>query len=549
MIANPPENTTAAQGHVSIAWPQDLLVDAQGRIAGYVMPHMKGMRPIADFYHPKTRRAECPFFTYRYLAVTAQNLATAIRALHRRDYIMGDVNESNVLVAQTAMVTLVDTDSFQVREPGSGKVHRCIVGTEFFTPREMQGVNFATVDRREEHDLFGLGVLLFQLLMEGSHPFQIRFAGVGEPPELNERIRDGRFPHGTGSAMWQPPPQAPPFEMIDVRLRGLFTRCFVNGHRNPKARPTADEWRMELADAITRLVPCKVNPSHYYWPHANVCPWCERTEKLKGRDPFPDPAQVRPGGRGSHLARPTPEPWKPAGVSGPTSTAHKPGPAVSWWKRLWGTPAAAPAPSLAATQTPAPKPIQVVVPSKQAPAPKPVQMVVISTQTPTPKPVQVAVPTTPIPAPKPVQIVVPAPQTPAPAPKPVQVVGPTTPVPAPKPLQLVVPRYSSLPSGLSRSTRFHQPPKAVDARYEAHLGREYTHQGLASKVELFDCNVWIWMGEIKLIVHESDIRLLGGLKFLESLRGKQITATGILIFHPDRKGLQMLITKRSQINF
>ena len=301
MISNPPEDPTIGQGHVSIAWPQDLLIDVAGRIAGYVMPMVTGMRPLADFYHPKTRRAECPLFHYYYLAVTAQNLATAMRALHRRGYVLGDVNESNILAAETAMITLVDTDSFQVREPQGGKVHRCIVGSEFYTPPEMQGVDFAAVERGEEQDLFGLGVLLFQLLMEGTHPFQIRFTGAGEPPQLVELIRDGRFPHDTGSAMWQPPPLAPPFGMLDFRLRRLFTRCFVNGHRDPHARPTADEWRAALIEASAALVHCHANPNHRHWPHTTACPWCQRTAKLGGRDPFPSPDQVRAG---QHLTPP-----------------------------------------------------------------------------------------------------------------------------------------------------------------------------------------------------------------------------------------------------
>lgn len=329
MISNPPDDPTAHQGHVSIAWPQDLLLDAQGRVLGYVMPLVKGMRRMIDFYHPGTRRKECPLFHYYYLVVTARNLATAVRALHRRGYVMGDVNESNILVADTAMVTLVDTDSFQVKEPGSGRVHHCIVGSPLFTPREMQGVDFSVVERREEHDLFGLGVLLFQLLMEGTHPFQVRFTGSGEPPELVELIRDGRFPHGVGSAMWQPPPLAPPFGMLDTRLRGLFTRCFVNGHHDPQARPTADEWREKLVEAVDILVLCKVNPNHRYWPHVKKCPWCERAAKLGGRDPFPSPTQVKSG---AHLApagkvrqpAPTPTP-QPRPQAAPTPQPRQQG--------------------------------------------------------------------------------------------------------------------------------------------------------------------------------------------------------------------------------
>jgi serine/threonine protein kinase len=326
MLANPPKNPTLAQGHVSIAWPQDLLIDQQGRIVGYVMPQVEKMRRMFDFYNPGTRRKICPLFTYRYLVATAFNLAIAVRALHKRGYVMGDVNESNFLVADNTMVTLVDTDSFQVREPDNGKIHHCTVASPLFTPREMQGVDFTMAVRREEHDLFGFGVLLFQLLMEGSHPFQARFTGAGDSPEPIEMIRLGNFPHGTGSAMWQPPPMAPAFGMLDPRLRSLFTRCFVNGHRDSKARPTADEWCANLKKSLGTLIYCKVNPSHLHWPHISRCPWCERKKMLRGRDPFPHPGQL--------------DSVVPIQPSHPQVPAQKAKPALSWWKRFFGTPAA-----------------------------------------------------------------------------------------------------------------------------------------------------------------------------------------------------------------
>ena len=122
MLANPPENPMAKQGKISIAWPMDLLrtVDGSQSVVGFLMPRVTGMHSILDFYNPKTRRQKCPFFSYLYLHRTARNLAAAVGALHARGYCVGDVNESNILVSDTALVTLVDTDSFQVRDPDTG---------------------------------------------------------------------------------------------------------------------------------------------------------------------------------------------------------------------------------------------------------------------------------------------------------------------------------------------------------------------------------------------------------------------------------------------
>ncbi len=298
MLANPPENPTAGKGHISIAWPVDLLraVDGSERLVGFLMPRVKEMHSMLDFYNPKTRRQKCPFFNYLYLHRTARNLAAAVGALHARGYCVGDVNESNILVGNTALVTLVDTDSFQVRDPHNGVVYRCPVGKSEFTPPELQGKNFAQIERKTEHDLFGLAVLIFQLLMEGTHPFSGIFQGTGDPPPSEARIAAGHFTYSSGQKVpYIPTPIAPPFEILHPTLRQLFVRCFEKGHKNPKMRPSIQTWQAALKEAEDALVTCSTNKRHLYGNHLNACPWCERAVKLGGRDPFPSDQVVKEG--------------------------------------------------------------------------------------------------------------------------------------------------------------------------------------------------------------------------------------------------------------
>jgi DNA-binding helix-hairpin-helix protein with protein kinase domain len=220
MLANPPIDPETTQQHSLIAWPLDLLHtdDGNRRVVGFLMQRVSGMSPIIDFYHPRTRRRQRPWFDYSRLHLTARNIAAAMHALHNRGYVIGDVNESNILVADNARVTLVDTDSFQVRELHNGVVYRCPVGKPEFTPPELQGRNFASIDRALEHDLFGLAVLIFQLLMEGTHPFAGRFQGGGDPPPYAERIAAGHFPYGRQRVPYAPPTNAPPFDILHPTL-------------------------------------------------------------------------------------------------------------------------------------------------------------------------------------------------------------------------------------------------------------------------------------------------------------------------------------------
>jgi WD40 repeat protein len=299
MLANPPRDP--GQGHTSIIWPLELLrsLDAQHQVVGFLMPRVHRMRCVIDFYHPGTRRKRTPLFSYAYLHRTARNLAAAVGALHAGGYVIGDVNESNVLVSDTALVTLVDTDSFQVRDPQTGVVYRSPVGKAEFTPPELQGKTFAAIDRLPEHDLFGLAVLIFQLLMEGTHPYAGVFTGAGEPPPIEARILAGHFPYGAGRSMpYRPMTTAPPFGLLAPSLRQLFIRCFVTGFRNPAARPSAHEWQDALKEAEETLRPCVVNGQHLFGQHLPTCPWCKRAQQLKGRDPFPSLDAIR---RGQHL--------------------------------------------------------------------------------------------------------------------------------------------------------------------------------------------------------------------------------------------------------
>ena len=347
MLANPPDDSVKKNhGCVSIAWPVDLLLPISGsqQIIGFLMSRVQQVRPIHDYYSPKTRREENLGFNYLSLHRTARNFAGAMSALHAKQYVIGDVNESNILVYDTAIVTLVDTDSFQVRDFQHGKVYRCRVGKPEYTPPELQRKTFADYDRTTEHDLFGLGVLIFQLLMEGTHPFVGVYEGTEEPPPIEKRILSGHFPYGSKRVPYSRKPGAPPFEVLHPMLRQLFVRCFEDGHNNPQARPDARTWVKALDEAEKDLVSCGVNSEHKYGGHLRDCPWCERKKQLR-IDPFPPMS----GGQSNIPVQiPLPPANKPKPVSSPAPT---PTPAPTYAIPYQPTPTAAPTPTPTPTPT------------------------------------------------------------------------------------------------------------------------------------------------------------------------------------------------------
>jgi DNA-binding helix-hairpin-helix protein with protein kinase domain len=245
MIDNPP--VVAGNAPVVLAWPIDLLLNANGECVGYVMPYVKDKEPLFTNAHPGTRPR---WADYPFLLRTAKNVAVAVSAFHRHGYVVGDINEFNILVGPDASVAVVDTDSIQVRT--KRELFRCLVGKPEFTPPELlqTGTSFGQVDRYPHHDSFGLAVLIFLLLMDGNHPFAARYVGAGGRQTQTERIAQGQWPYSRQrNGDYRPRRQAPPLESLSPDVQRLMRECFEAGHNNPTCRPTADHWYQALAKA------------------------------------------------------------------------------------------------------------------------------------------------------------------------------------------------------------------------------------------------------------------------------------------------------------
>ncbi|MFM2310560.1 MAG: hypothetical protein RLY87_2682 [Chloroflexota bacterium] len=270
MTQNPPEDATRKPlNHVSIAWPMEVLYSGK-QFVGYIMPKLKKSDDLYDLLQPQQRAKQHGSLNHRHLYRTARNLAIAIDAIHRKGYVLGDVNFKNALFNDDALITIVDCDSMQVTD-SAGVVHRCLVGVPEYTPADLQGVDFSRVNRTPNHDAFGLAILIFQILMQGFHPF----AGRPKPgvPDVEQAhiycISKGIFPYLAGQP-YEPPPAAPSMLCLPVLIQQQFERAFTQPH----ARPTPKDWANVLAMVETRLIPCANDTDHWY-PSDGHCVICE----------------------------------------------------------------------------------------------------------------------------------------------------------------------------------------------------------------------------------------------------------------------------------
>ena len=128
----------------------------------------------------------------------ARNVAEAFQWVHEQHCLVGDVNHTNILVDRdTGSVFLIDVDSFQVTDERTGVTHRCDVGKDEFTPPHLLNRQLGSVDRTPDDDGFGLAILIFEILMDGVHPYDaVNTSAQG--PSGNQRLRNisqGRSPY------------------------------------------------------------------------------------------------------------------------------------------------------------------------------------------------------------------------------------------------------------------------------------------------------------------------------------------------------------------
>ena len=286
MLANPPVDIALVKSmHISIAWPNGLIFDEFRVCVGFTMPYIShsGNYPLLKIYNPRDRRNIGLNLHWGYLMRMAYNLSVIIQSLHDKKYVVGDLNESNILVTPTALVTLVDCDSIQVPNPDGGEFY-CPVGKPEYTSPEMQGKDFSSVKRKDKDDDFALAVLIFLLLMEGRHPFAGVWHGDGPPRTLAQNIEARDFPYAHSGEL-SLPRTALPFQTLPQTMQTKMRHAFV-GDKN--GRHTASEWVKELEKGEAGLVRCpRPGSLHVYSKHLkDQCPWCARMEKGI-LDPFP----------------------------------------------------------------------------------------------------------------------------------------------------------------------------------------------------------------------------------------------------------------------
>lgn len=282
MLASPLPDDAISQ----VTWPVDIVSENRA-FMGYVMPKAAGGEELEVIYSDKYNKK----FTYYQKISIAKNLCAALNSVHGAGQVCGDLNPNNIVVdPKTGLVTLIDTDSYHITDPATGKIYRCTVGMPDYLPPELQKkmkggmtlVNAPLPTFTKEADLFGLATHIFRLLMNGALPFSCAVdsttamsQGSVTAPQPIDNIANNFFPYFDKKPGIVIPPYAPPFNILPTDLQRLFLRAFKTGHSDPKARPTPIEWFNALGALEKHLKQCGNHNNHYYPDNLSHCPWCE----------------------------------------------------------------------------------------------------------------------------------------------------------------------------------------------------------------------------------------------------------------------------------
>jgi serine/threonine protein kinase len=265
------------------AWPSEALYD-NGKFMGYAMPKLSGSKNLRELY-PYGKRGNIPWDIFINIA---RNLSLVLRYIHNLGQIIGDFNPDNILVENSGLVRLVDTDSFHISDE-KGRVFPCTAGQAPFLAPEMQNIgDLLTAPLptfTKETDQFSLSILIFHLLLNGAHPFACSvLVGSASKFQPIDNIIKGLCPYFSDSKVGNVaiPKYAPRIETMPLEIQDLFYRAFVKGHTQPTSRPSGEEWYDALGRLQNNLKHCSVNPEHIYYAKSPCCPWCEVKQKMSG---------------------------------------------------------------------------------------------------------------------------------------------------------------------------------------------------------------------------------------------------------------------------
>lgn len=271
------------KNHIQLAWPVALLKDNQNRNVGYLMKlfDKKKSFPL-DYYYDGIlfEKMNAPSeAALSFKIEIAKNLTYLIHELHSLGHHFIDLKPQNILIAKdTHFVSALDCDGFSITSKSGGKFSAELVSTDYISPEATKN-KLLPKDLDEKQDRYALAVVLFQLLNNGTHPFQ----GILKDKNANSSTNDQNaseklYPYGLDPITEILPRPQSLHQCWPRELRELFDKAFLG---SPSQRPSAIIWWKYFKSVLANkeLARCNEKPNdiaHMRFK-GKACPACYLT--------------------------------------------------------------------------------------------------------------------------------------------------------------------------------------------------------------------------------------------------------------------------------
>ena len=325
MMSSPPSANVMTQ----IAWPQDVLYK-QSVFVGFIMQKFKLNEDLNVIYEYGSA-AKYPDMPWGNKINIAKNICVVVDEVHNSGHTIGDFNPRNINVdPSNGLIVFVDTDSYHITE--GNQIYRCNVGLPEYLASEIQkklskGVSLSSCSLptfTQETDRFALAIHIFQLLMNGVHPFACAVLPSQSSvafPQPTDNILNGQCAFLQNVPGITIPSYAPSIDILPKYMKDLFKRAFIDGYTDPLARPSAEEWYNALDKLQRSIKKCSTVSFHEYESSLMACPWCATNAKFS-RSTSKGTTQTTRGYTPGSAPRPPqpPKPPAPPTTGYPTST-------------------------------------------------------------------------------------------------------------------------------------------------------------------------------------------------------------------------------------
>ena len=262
------------------AWPLARIMYGQ-KFVGYLMRYVKA-DPLSKIQSPLTSK-RCSFkVNPRNLVKLSKNLFLALHIfkLNFPGSIFSDISSHNILVQSDGRPFFIDVDSIEYYDRNNKVRHIAKYFTEGYRSYEA----IAGQSLNETSDCFALAIIVFQLLMNGKHPFAIKSHTITGTTDFEQNILRGYNAYFNKSKDYTVPDGSYKIdEIMNQQLYDCFKQTFVTGLKEFLKRENAYSFYKALESLESEMKICRQGSGHYYLKRS--CQFCHPNSKsLKNKN-------------------------------------------------------------------------------------------------------------------------------------------------------------------------------------------------------------------------------------------------------------------------